>query len=40
MDHTATVFLMDKAGKFAGTIAYQEEGATQLAKLRRLIAVK
>ena len=40
MDHTATVFLMDKAGKFAGTIAYQEEGATQLAKLKRLIAGK
>lgn len=38
MDHTATVFLMDKAGKFAGTLAYQEEGATQLAKLKRLIA--
>lgn len=37
MDHTATVFLMDKNGKFAGTLAYQENGETQLAKLRRLV---
>lgn len=38
MDHTATVFLMDKAGKFAGTLAYQEAGEAQLAKLKRLVA--
>lgn len=38
MDHTATVFLMDKAGKFAGTLAYQEAADTQLAKLKRLVA--
>ncbi len=37
MDHTATVFLMDKAGKFAGTLAYQEAADTQLAKLKRLV---
>lgn len=37
MDHTATVFLMDKAGKFAGTLAYQEAAETQLAKLKRLV---
>lgn len=38
MDHTATVFLMDKAGKFAGTLAYQEASEAQLKKLKRLIA--
>lgn len=38
MDHTATVFLMDKAGKFAGTLAYQEPAEAQLAKLKRLVA--
>lgn len=38
MDHTATVFLMDKTGKFAGTLAYQENGESQLSKLKRLIA--
>ena len=38
MNHTATVFLMDGNGRFAGTLSYQEEEGVQLAKLRRLIA--
>lgn len=37
-NHTALVYLMDREGRFAGTIAYQEKEETQLAKLRRLIA--
>jgi protein SCO1/2 len=37
MDHTATVYLMDAQGKFAGTIAYQEAAETQRAKLARLV---
>ncbi|MET3595137.1 protein SCO1/2 [Mesorhizobium shonense] len=38
MDHTASIFLMDANGEFAGTISYGEEMSTRLAKLRRLIA--
>lgn len=38
MNHTASVFLIDKAGKFVGTIAYQEETKTALEKIRRLVA--
>jgi protein SCO1 len=38
MDHTATVYLMDAQGRFAGTIAYQESADTQRAKLKRLVA--
>ena len=38
MDHTASVFLMNRAGEFEGTIAYREENATAIEKLRRLIA--
>lgn len=37
MDHTATVYLMHGDGSFAGTIAYQEDADTAVAKLRRLI---
>lgn len=37
VDHTATVFLIDSAGKFAATIAPDEGDAAALAKLRRLI---
>lgn len=37
MNHTASIFLLDKAGKFTGTIAYQEDTATALEKIRRLI---
>ncbi|WP_316861396.1 SCO family protein [uncultured Cohaesibacter sp.] len=38
MDHTASVFLMDKGGDFKGTIAYGEAHDSAVAKLRRLIA--
>lgn len=38
MDHTASVFLLDRQGNFTGTIAYREDGATAVAKLRKLIA--
>ncbi len=37
MNHTASVFLMDAANDFAGTITYHEDPDTALAKLRRLI---
>lgn len=36
MDHTASVFLLDARGRFVGTIAYDENADTALAKLRRL----
>jgi protein SCO1 len=38
MDHTATMYLMDRDGRFVGTIDYQEAQATALAKLKRLAA--
>lgn len=38
MDHTATVYLLDATGEFAGTIGYQEAKDTALEKLRRLIS--
>jgi protein SCO1/2 len=38
MNHTATVYLLDSRGQFQGTIAYQEDDATALEKLRNLIA--
>jgi protein SCO1/2 len=38
MDHTASVFLMDRQGRFAGTIAYEEQAPSRLQKLRRLVA--
>ena len=37
VDHTATVFLIDRAGKFAATISPSEGDAAALAKLERLI---
>ncbi|MBB3607444.1 SCO family protein [Rhizobium sp. BK602] len=37
MDHTASVFLLDSAGRFAGTIAYQEDPDTAVKKLENLI---
>ena len=37
MDHTATVYLLDKDGKFTGTLDYHEATDTALAKLKRLI---
>jgi len=36
MDHTASVFLLDSAGRFRGTIAYGEDPNAAVAKLRRL----
>jgi protein SCO1/2 len=38
MDHTATVYLLDANGQFAGTIGYQEAKDSALEKLRRLIS--
>jgi protein SCO1/2 len=38
MDHTASVFLLDAQGQFQGTIAYREDQATALGKLRNLLA--
>ena len=38
MDHTASIFLLNKDGDFEGTIAYREDSATALAKLRKLLA--
>lgn len=37
MNHTASVFLVDSKGQFQGTIAYQEDTQTALAKIRRLV---
>ncbi|MBL8573628.1 MAG: SCO family protein [Hyphomicrobiaceae bacterium] len=37
IDHTATVYLLDASGTFAGTIAYGEATDTAMAKLKRLI---
>jgi protein SCO1/2 len=38
MDHTASVFLLDRQGQFQGTIAYREDMETALGKLRNLLA--
>lgn len=38
IDHTATVFLMDRNGGFVSSIAHDEGKASALAKLKRLIA--
>ena len=37
MDHTATVYLMDRSGKFRGTFDVHEAKEASLAKLRRLV---
>jgi protein SCO1/2 len=37
MDHTATIFLFDGAGAFAGTIGYGEAPAMRQAKLEKLL---
>lgn len=37
MDHTASVFLMDAKGGFVGTLSYEEDEKTSLAKLERLV---
>ena len=36
VDHTASVFLMDRAGKFVATLAPEESDAVALAKLKRI----
>ncbi|TKT80133.1 SCO family protein [Aquamicrobium sp. LC103] len=38
MDHTASILLLDRAGDFAGTIAYGENPDNAIAKLKRLAA--
>lgn len=38
MDHTASVFLLDGQGRFAGTIAYGENPDTAVKKLENLVA--
>lgn len=38
MDHTASVFLFDAQGRFAGTIAFGEDAKIREEKLKRLIA--
>lgn len=38
MNHTALIYMMDAAGNFVGTIAYEEQADVRLAKLRRLLA--
>lgn len=37
IDHTATTYLFDEAGRFTGTIAYGEAAETARAKLERLV---
>lgn len=37
MDHTAAVYLLDDEAEFTATIAYQEDEATALSKLKRLV---
>ena len=37
MNHTATVFLMDRTGVLAGTTNHEETEVVQLNKLRRLL---
>jgi protein SCO1 len=37
MDHSASVYLLDGKGDFAGTIAYQEDADTAVKKLENLI---
>jgi cytochrome oxidase Cu insertion factor (SCO1/SenC/PrrC family) len=38
MEHTATVLLFDRAGKFVGTITPDEPDPSALAKLKSLVA--
>ena len=37
MNHTALVYLMDRQGRFFGTLDYEEKPEVRLAKLRRLL---
>jgi protein SCO1/2 len=36
MDHSSSIFLLDSAGRFAGTVDYKESEAVALEKLRML----
>ncbi|MBN9044751.1 MAG: SCO family protein [Rhizobiales bacterium] len=36
MDHTASVFLLDRGGRFRGTITYEENADTAMQKLKNL----
>ncbi|WP_338665934.1 SCO family protein [Pararoseomonas sp. SCSIO 73927] len=38
MDHSASIFLLDAAGRFAGTLDYEERQDVALAKLRLLLS--
>lgn len=38
MDHTASVYLMDRNGRFCGTLDRHEQTDIQLEKLRRLVS--
>ncbi len=37
MDHTASTFLFDRKGEFAGTLAFGEAAAVREAKIRTLV---
>ncbi|RIX98857.1 SCO family protein [Aureimonas flava] len=39
MDHTASVILLDRTGRFVGTIAYGEDPKTAEGKLERLVTL-
>jgi protein SCO1 len=38
MDHSAVIYLMDREGKLAGTLTYDEKQEAAVAKLKRLLA--
>lgn len=38
MNHTASVFLFDRSGKFAGTVGYGESAEMRLGKLEKLLS--
>lgn len=40
VNHTATLFLLDKDGKFAGTIAFGENKDSAVGKLKRLLKIE
>lgn len=39
VDHTASVYLVDRKGRFRGTIAYRENHATALEKLKLILSL-
>jgi protein SCO1 len=39
-DHSATIYLLDKVGRYMGLVTYKEPDAAAIAKLRTLIAGK